>query len=508
MRCVLCVSYNPQQLPALLQHLADAYSADMLLSMPPCDDDAPRATSVARCTDSDSNSNQTTGSDTSLCAGSKADEGNTAAPDAAQLIHSSIPHPMTESKFIIGIQPHASLCLAPETTREALHAFCYGKNGPVIGYMSYTYGLLLHGVHSRNATDFPPGILRRYRYIIKGDSRAGELRLLAADSASKTCATTDLHGTACVVTEASDRLEGPSATELITLLQRADLPPVRRHVPFVSDGPLRHSQSKKEYLDGVRATRARIQAGDTYQLNLSIRFDLPLQDTPDTTALFMHLWQKRPAPFYALLHDGPRTIVSTSPERFLQVRDRAVLTQPIKGTLAFDVWNESLVETLTSSPKERAELSMIVDLLRNDISSRCEYDSVRVEDHCSTFTVDRLIQMYTNVRGTLRKGCTPLDLLLDAFPGGSITGCPKLRTMQIIDALEPHSRDLYCGSIFYMDGPEYLDSSIAIRTGWHDAQTRCFSWFAGSGLVIDSVPESEYAETIAKARKFQEALQP
>jgi len=450
MRCVLCISCDPRCIPPLLDFLARRHHADMLLSAPPARTES--------CAD--------------VCAGSPAPR-------------QDVPlHLMHESEFMAGIEPVESLHITAATPREHMQRFCSNRHTPVIGYLSYTYGMEQYGIAAREHS-FPAGLLRRYQCVVTGCTRTGRLRLLA-----------DRHADSGLV------------DSLCRLLQAGSPEPPRPHTPVIAAGPLRQSLTREEYQEGVRQTQRHIAAGDTYQLNLSIRFDLPLATPPDTTALFLHLWLNRPAPFYALLHDGPLTIVSTSPERYLRISRGTVLTQPIKGTLAFDTWQPQLVHTLTSSPKERAELSMIVDLLRNDISTRCRFGSVRVTDHCSTFVVDRLIQMYSNVHGILRPDSTPLDLLLDAFPGGSVTGCPKLRTMQIIDRLEPHSRDLYCGSIFCFNGPDHLDASVAIRTGWHDARTGVFSWFAGSGLVTDSVPENEYAETMAKARKFQEALCP
>jgi para-aminobenzoate synthetase component 1 len=145
---------------------------------------------------------------------------------------------------------------------------------------------------------------------------------------------------------------------------------------------------------------------------------------------------------------------------------------------------------------------MIVDLVRNDISSNCEYGSVRVENHKSVFVVDSLLQMYANVRGKLRGGRDCLDLFFDAFPGGSVTGCPKQSSMTIIEELEPHSRGVYCGSVVVVRDKKNMDSSILIRTAVHNTETNQLDYWAGSGIVVDSSPASEYLETLAKAEKF------
>ncbi len=396
---------------------------------------------------------------------------------------------MSENDFMAGIIPLHTFTVEKNTTKKDIHAFCFPDKKtavPVLGYLSYAYGLHKHGIFLKKENDFPLGFFRQYQFIVMGNTKNGTLTLMADKTADQKLA--DILCTA--------------------LKNIQDKTYNRAYSPVLPKEAAQASLSKKQYMDRVRTALDHIRAGDTYQLNLSVRFDMPFARPPDTTSLFFYLWQTRPAPFYALIHHKHYSIISTSPERFLQVRDRAVLTQPIKGTLAFNRLSQKLITRLTTSPKERAELSMIVDLLRNDISIHCEYGSVEVHDHYSTFVVDNLIQMYSNVRGTLSSTSTVLDLLLDAFPGGSITGCPKLRTMHIIEELEPHQRDLYCGSVFFIKGPQTMDSSITIRTGWYDAKKKLFSWFAGSGLVADSDPLSEYEETLAKAKKFKKALIP
>ena len=278
------------------------------------------------------------------------------------------------------------------------------------------------------------------------------------------------------------------------------------------------SLDRAGYTAGVREVLRRIRAGDTYQCNLSTRFGLHAPGL-DPAALSLHLWRTRPAPFHGLFRIGYRHVVSASPERFLRADapdggPARVLSQPIKGTLAFGpgtphpVWHPGLPGLLSATPKERAELSMIVDLVRNDISADCAHGSVAVARHCATFRVggaaSGLVQMYSDVTGTLRPDRTCLDLLLSAFPGGSVTGCPKRRTLAVIEAGEPHSRGVYCGSLLAIADARTMDASIAIRTGWHDAATGRFEHCAGSGIVVDSDPESEYEETWAKAANFRE----
>jgi len=256
------------------------------------------------------------------------------------------------------------------------------------------------------------------------------------------------------------------------------------------------------YTRAVERALEHILDGEAYQLNLSIRFDAPWPRGHRLQDLFTRLLAEHPAMFYGLYHDSPYTLLSTSPERFLRVRAGRVLAQPIKGTRRIEGDPTLEAAALRASAKERAELSMIVDLLRNDISAHCAYGSVSVQDHCSVFAVDGLLQMYADVTGLLRPDSEALDLLWDALPPGSVTGCPKARAVELIQALEPHHRDAYCGALVLWQGPRDMDSCVAIRTATLDDASGLFSFFAGSGIVVDSVPNLEYKETLAKAAKF------
>ncbi|MEG6551665.1 chorismate-binding protein, partial [Desulfocurvibacter africanus] len=270
------------------------------------------------------------------------------------------------------------------------------------------------------------------------------------------------------------------------------------------------SLDRQGYEAAVRQAQERIRDGDTYQLNLSIRFTAEAKGL-DAYGLFLDLARRHPASYYGYFESGPFRVVSTSPERFMRVRDGQVLSQPIKGTKHLDARfgdreAAEAEQALRTSAKEDAELSMIVDLVRNDISAHCEHGSVHVENHKSVFRVDNLLQMHSDVTGRLKPGSTVLDLLLDAFPPGSVTGCPKKRSCEIIDSLEPHSRDVYCGTLLAIYGRRDMDSSVAIRTGFLDTGAGFFHFYAGSGIVMDSSPSCEYAETLAKAEKFLQLL--
>lgn len=386
-----------------------------------------------------------------------------------------------------------------------------------LGFLAYTYGLPRFGIRSTKPRVLPHALLRRYHAMARWNPATGALTLSVHPDAPADLAARCARLLADAPAPAA--FTAPSGRAAFTNPSNyAVLPPSPTFVVPTGCIALQPSLDRAGYTAGVREVLRRIRAGDTYQCNLSTRFGLHAPGL-DPAALSLHLWRTRPAPFHGLFRMGARHVVSASPERFLRVDapgggPARVLSQPIKGTLAFGpgtphpAWHSGLPGLLAATPKERAELSMIVDLVRNDISADCAYGSVAVARHCATFRVggaaSGLVQMYSDVTGTLRPDRTCLDLLLSAFPGGSVTGCPKRRTLEIIEAREPHSREVYCGSLLAMADARTMDASIAIRTGWHDAATGRLEHCAGSGIVVDSNPESEYEETWAKGANFRE----
>ena len=269
---------------------------------------------------------------------------------------------------------------------------------------------------------------------------------------------------------------------------------------------LRSSFTRADYLAAVERVREYIRAGDIFQANLSQRFETDLGEPP--WSYYLRLRARNPAPFAAFMELPGASILSASPERFLHVGvDGAVETRPIKGTRPRGVGPEhdaALGAALTESAKDRAENLMIVDLMRNDLSRVCLPGTVRVPE---LFTLERYATVHhlvSTVVGQLEPGLDALDLLRAAFPGGSITGAPKLRAMEIIAELEPSSRGVYCGSIGYWSLTGELDTSIAIRTALEQRGRIYFS--AGGGIVADSDPEQEYLETLHKARGLIDAL--
>jgi len=275
----------------------------------------------------------------------------------------------------------------------------------------------------------------------------------------------------------------------------------------VPDVPgLRSNFTREGYLDAVARVIEYVYAGDIFQANLSQRLEAPLAGTP--FELYRRLRQRNPAPFAAYLAFGDVVVVSSSPERFLCVdAGRRVETRPIKGTRPRGVGPEhdaALALALAESDKDRAENVMIVDLLRNDLSRVCQPGTVRVPELFALEHYQTVHHLVSTVVGELAPELDALDLLRAAFPGGSITGAPKVRAMQIIAELEPTQRGVYCGSIGYLSATGALDSSIVIRT--YLVVGRDVYFQVGGGIVADSDPEQEYRETLDKARGLIAAL--
>ncbi|MFW6388415.1 MAG: aminodeoxychorismate synthase component I [Desulfohalobiaceae bacterium] len=263
--------------------------------------------------------------------------------------------------------------------------------------------------------------------------------------------------------------------------------------------------TRSKYLQSVRRIQDYILDGHVYQVNFSQRFCLDCQGHP--FSLFQNLFQRNPAPFYAFINCGDHQIISTSPERFLLKRGEYVETRPIKGTRPRGRdrdQDQELARELLDSPKDDAELSMIVDLLRNDLGKVCQAGSVQVQEHKRLESYQNVFHLVSIVQGQMEQDKSVADLIRAAFPGGSITGCPKVRAMQIIDELEPQPRHIYTGSIGYFSFAGDLDLSIAIRTATAKGRSLVFS--VGGGIVMDSDPELEYQETLHKGQTLLQAF--
>ena len=258
----------------------------------------------------------------------------------------------------------------------------------------------------------------------------------------------------------------------------------------------------KECFDQVRNYHI---DGDCYQVNLAKRFSAEV--TGDGWLTYQYLREISPAPYGSYMNLPFAQVLSNSPESFIQCRDRRVVTNPIKGTRARHENKQrdvEITEELVSSEKDRAENLMIVDLMRNDLSKCCELNSVSVPKLFSLHSFANVHHLISTVEGTLKQELHSLDLLKQCFPGGSITGAPKIQAMQIIEELEPHRRGLYCGAIGYIGIDGNMETNIAIRTiVVKDGIAR---YFAGGGLVIDSELDAEYQEVTDKAKMMTKAL--
>ncbi len=301
----------------------------------------------------------------------------------------------------------------------------------------------------------------------------------------------------------SEETSVPHSQEL-SELPRSEL---CRQYPLPNFPNVTSNFSREGYEAAVRRAVEYVHAGDCFQVNVSQRLLAPLREHP--LELYGRLRELNPAPFAAYFDLGDFQILSASPERFLRVQNGEVETRPIKGTRPRGKTPEedaALIRDLANSAKDRAENVMIVDLLRNDIGKVCEYGSVRVPRVCEVETFRFVHHLVSEVRGKLRPGLGPLDLLAAAFPGGSVTGAPKVRAMEIIAELEPTARGPYCGCLGWVGFDGAMDTNILIRTftagrGW-------VQFPVGGGVVADSDPAREYEETLHKAAGLLRALNP
>ncbi len=276
-------------------------------------------------------------------------------------------------------------------------------------------------------------------------------------------------------------------------------PPAPVTVRVISEEP------PQAYLERVVRAKEYVRAGDIYQANLSRAWSVRLDATPG--ALYERLCAANPAPFAALAQYQGVAILSSSPERLVRVDGRQVDTRPIAGTRPRSRRPEAErteMSELAAHPKERAEHIMLIDLERNDLGRVCEAGTVRVDELMSIESYQHVHHIVSNVSGVLRADVTPVDAIRAVFPGGTITGCPKFRCMQIIAELEGEGRGAYTGSLGYLTRDGRLDLNILIRT--MSLQGSNLSFRAGAGIVADSDPLRELEETRAKARGLLAAL--
>lgn len=274
---------------------------------------------------------------------------------------------------------------------------------------------------------------------------------------------------------------------------------------ILKDREIKSNMTENYYLSSIKKLKDYIYSGDIYQVNFTQRFECDFEG--DSNELYKNLKAINPAPFAAYLDFGEGEIISSSPERFIKLTDRTIETRPMKGTRPrgkSKAEDEKLKEELVNSEKDRAELLMIVDLMRNDISRVAETGSVKVTELFHLEEYATVLQMVATIQGKLKDELSAVDIIKATFPGGSITGAPKIRAMEIIDELETTTRNIYTGSIGYLGFDGDMDLNIAIRTLVLKDKKAYFQ--VGGGIVWDSDPHEEYEESLVKGRALVKAL--
>ena len=398
----------------------------------------------------------------------------------------------------------AALTPCQSTQRGDLPPF----QGGAAGLLSYELGRSLETLPApvRNPLQLPILAMGLYDVVVAFDHERGQTWIV-----SQGWPETDARKRAARAAQRLDQfrhwiLDPPASTSLTmgstagsmdAPLSLAELQPLFPVEPAVSF-PCYSNFSRASYCAAVQRGMEHVFAGDIFQVNLAQQLWVPAQT--DALTLYRHLRIQNPATFAAYFDLGTRQILSASPERFVTVAGRQVETRPIKGTRPRRIGPEADLfagDDLRYSDKDRAENVMIVDLMRNDLSRVCTDESVHVTQLCEVEHYQYVQHLVSAVTGTLRDDMHSIDLLRAAFPGGSITGAPKIRAMEIIAQIEPHARGAYCGSLGYINWDGSLDLSILIRTltagrGWWQIPV-------GGGIVAQSDPLREYHETWHKA---------
>jgi para-aminobenzoate synthetase component 1 len=377
--------------------------------------------------------------------------------------------------------------------------------GGAVGYWTYDFGRRLERWRpesgARAAEDdleLPDFLLGFYDVIGAIDHHAGQAWLYSSG----------------LPLDGERRLEhARRRLDRFTWLLERNAPPAREESTARAGDEPRLARSNfraEDYRGAVERLQEHIRRGDIFQANLSQRWTLPLEiPDPERMALSLHesLARHSAAPFAALLGCDDHAVVSASPERFLELRGTRIEARPIKGTRPRHLDQQQdgrLAAELQTSAKDRAENVMIVDVLRNDLGRVCENGSVTVPELCALESYPQVHHLTSTVTGTLAQGRDAFDLLHACFPGGSITGAPKLRAMELLEGIEPHRRHLYTGSIGYLDWRGHADWNIAIRTALVTPEAIHFA--AGGGITADSEADAEYEETLHKAEGMRLAL--
>ena len=359
--------------------------------------------------------------------------------------------------------------------------------GGAVGYFGYDLGRRLEKLPNIAQYDaaLPDMMLGIYDWAIVVDHREKTCHLLSHGFCESTTSNWD---------------------SLCARFEQSHMPEVDDN-PFVVTSLVQSNLPQPAYKQAFNKIKAYIAAGDCYQVNLAQRFSANVQG--DAWAMYKKLRMLSPAPFMAYMNltlsdSAHFQVLSNSPERFLQTTGKHVETRPIKGTRprSTDAAQDlAYSNELLTSLKDKAENVMIVDLLRNDLSKSCAVGSVKVNQLFQLQSFANVHHLVSIVVGKLKADKTAVDVLRDCFPGGSITGAPKLRAMQIIEELEPHRRGVYCGAIGYIGFDSNMDTNIAIRSAV--ICKNVLSFYAGGGIVADSDASKEYAETLDKASSLK-----
>lgn len=359
----------------------------------------------------------------------------------------------------------------------------------LVGYLSYDLGKQLEYIPSQSQNIVPDYYLGLYNQVIAFDHILHQCYIMVTpivgyelDYAAQFRSLLALYNEACT-----------NNNQVFS----AKLPPLI----------LKSNFTEAQYINAVEQAREYILAGDIFEVNLSQQFSTLIEENYPFALLYHKLRQVNPAPFAAYLNLGQLKILSASPERFLSIRNRHIETRPIKGTSKRSL-NPSddyqLAQNLKNSSKDRAENIMIVDLMRNDLAKICIPSSIHVSQLCGVESFTNLHHLVSVIEGQLSDAHSIFDIIGACFPGGSITGAPKIRAMQIIEELEGIRRGVYCGSIGYFSFNGNVDLSIAIRTLLKNNDELYYN--VGGAITLDSDPLSEYYETLIKGQKLAEAI--
>jgi len=396
--------------------------------------------------------------------------------------------PHLDSRFLLaGIAPVKTISLQSDDTFRVLakfNEFTSDRSTSSIFTISYGFGMKLLDIPGLISTDEPDIYAHVFESLIVHDYTTGETSI----TGNKT-----------------------NAKKVVQKLRDAAESKVRNRRGLTSTVVSNFSEA--EYLERIAGIQAEIRRGNTYQTNLTQQFTVSTHPEIEPQIVFNRLRSTHPAAFAAFIARERDHVISISPERFIKIspangrNKRMISSSPIKGTRKRGKDEESddlLKKDLLTSPKDRAENTMIVDLIRNDLGKVCEYGSIVVEKLCGLEEHPTLFHLVSTVIGELRETAQISDVLKAVFPCGSITGCPKISTMKIIGDLETVPRGLSMGAIGYAGFDNSFDLSVAIRTLVFDGRKAVFN--VGGGIVIDSDPDAEYRESLLKAKALFDAL--